>query len=253
MTDLEASVLDLGASVADLIISVSGAEDLNSSASRSVTEAVKSVMESVKSVTKASESVMDLEGSVTDLTSSAAELVAFAVQLNPITAHLILSGAWEPAEADGEARAAVRLSSGDDAEARLRRGEQAPAGDADGGVVRATPGEGRRLLFFSIPAVNQPEPGLLDYGTVRLDLLRRWWLRVRCRCGRDRSGSVNTTLTLGLVLMSGRSACITFTAPRPIGGRSGAGRRGGRRIDASGSRERWGCRRCQERSRDSSL
>ena len=38
------------------------------------------------------------------------------------------------------------------------------------GVVRATPGEDRRLLFFAIPAVNQPEPGLLDYGTVRLDL-----------------------------------------------------------------------------------
>ena len=50
----------------------------------------------------------------------------------------VFCGAGEPAEvgdaeADGEARAAVRLSTGDDAEARLRRGEQAPAGDADGG------------------------------------------------------------------------------------------------------------------------
>ena len=38
------------------------------------------------------------------------------------------------------------------------------------GVVRAIPGEDRRLLFFAIPAVNQPEPGLLDYGMARLDL-----------------------------------------------------------------------------------
>ena len=38
------------------------------------------------------------------------------------------------------------------------------------GVVRAIPGDDRRLLFFSIPTVNQPEPGLLEYGTVRLDL-----------------------------------------------------------------------------------
>jgi DNA-binding transcriptional ArsR family regulator len=38
------------------------------------------------------------------------------------------------------------------------------------GVVRAIPGDDRRLLFFSIPTVNQPEAGLLDYGTVRLDL-----------------------------------------------------------------------------------
>jgi len=30
--------------------------------------------------------------------------------------------------------------------------------------------EDRRLLFFAIPVVNQQESGLLDYGTVRLDL-----------------------------------------------------------------------------------
>ncbi len=38
------------------------------------------------------------------------------------------------------------------------------------GVVRAIPGEDRRLLFFAVPTVNHLEPGLLDYGTVRLDL-----------------------------------------------------------------------------------
>lgn len=38
------------------------------------------------------------------------------------------------------------------------------------GVVRVIQGEDRRVLFFGIPAVNQPEPGLLDYGMVRLDL-----------------------------------------------------------------------------------
>ena len=38
------------------------------------------------------------------------------------------------------------------------------------GVVRAVPGEDRRLLLFSVPAVNQPEPELLDYGMVQLDL-----------------------------------------------------------------------------------
>lgn len=40
----------------------------------------------------------------------------------------------------------------------------------EAGVVRSVAGEDRRLVFFAIPAVNQPEPGLLDYGTVRLDL-----------------------------------------------------------------------------------
>ena len=38
------------------------------------------------------------------------------------------------------------------------------------GVERATPGEDRRLLIFAIQVVNQPEPRLLDYGMVRLDL-----------------------------------------------------------------------------------
>lgn len=175
VTDLEASVLDSGASVADLTVSVSGAEDSNSSASRSVTEAVKSVMESVKSVTKASESVLDLEASVTDLTSSAAELIAFAGQLTPIAAHLIHSGAGEPAEvadaeADGAARTAVRVSTGDDAKRDFDGVSKHLRVMRTAGVVRATPGEDRRLLFFAIPVVNQPEPGLLDYGTVRLDL-----------------------------------------------------------------------------------
>ena len=40
----------------------------------------------------------------------------------------------------------------------------------EAGVVRSVAGKDRRLAFFAIPAVNQPEPGLLDYGTVRLDL-----------------------------------------------------------------------------------
>lgn len=40
----------------------------------------------------------------------------------------------------------------------------------EAGVVRSVAGEDKRLAFFAIPAVNQPEPGVLDYGTVRLDL-----------------------------------------------------------------------------------
>lgn len=40
----------------------------------------------------------------------------------------------------------------------------------EGGVVQSVPGEDRRLLFFRIPAANQPEPGLLDYGLLKVDL-----------------------------------------------------------------------------------
>lgn len=39
-----------------------------------------------------------------------------------------------------------------------------------GGVVQSVPGEDRRLAFFRIPPANQPEPGLLDYGLLQLDL-----------------------------------------------------------------------------------
>lgn len=39
-----------------------------------------------------------------------------------------------------------------------------------GGVVRSMTGKDRRLIYFYIPRANQTEPGLLDYGTVRLDL-----------------------------------------------------------------------------------
>ncbi len=40
----------------------------------------------------------------------------------------------------------------------------------EGGVVQSVPGEDRRLIFFGIPTVNQPEPGLLDYGLLKIDL-----------------------------------------------------------------------------------
>ncbi|MEQ1752180.1 MAG: hypothetical protein ABL974_22355, partial [Prosthecobacter sp.] len=39
-----------------------------------------------------------------------------------------------------------------------------------GGVVQAMSGKDRRLIYFYIPKANQPEPGVLDYGKVRLDL-----------------------------------------------------------------------------------
>lgn len=39
-----------------------------------------------------------------------------------------------------------------------------------GGVVQAMSGQDRRLIYFYIPKANQPEPGVLDYGKVRLDL-----------------------------------------------------------------------------------
>ena len=39
-----------------------------------------------------------------------------------------------------------------------------------GGVVQSVPGQDRRLAFFRIPPANQPEPGLLDYGLLRIDL-----------------------------------------------------------------------------------
>jgi len=39
-----------------------------------------------------------------------------------------------------------------------------------GGVVQSVPGEDRRLLFFRIPVANQPQPGLLDYGLIKVDL-----------------------------------------------------------------------------------
>jgi DNA-binding transcriptional ArsR family regulator len=38
-----------------------------------------------------------------------------------------------------------------------------------GGVVQAMSGQDRRLIYFYIPKANQPEPGVLDYGKVRLD------------------------------------------------------------------------------------
>lgn len=31
-------------------------------------------------------------------------------------------------------------------------------------------GQDRRLIYFYIPKANQPEPGVLDYGKLRLDL-----------------------------------------------------------------------------------
>jgi DNA-binding transcriptional ArsR family regulator len=39
-----------------------------------------------------------------------------------------------------------------------------------GGVVQAMSGQDRRLIYFYIPKANQPEPGVLDYGKLRLDL-----------------------------------------------------------------------------------
>lgn len=39
-----------------------------------------------------------------------------------------------------------------------------------GGVVQAMNGKDRRQIYFYIPKANQPEPGVLDYGKVRLDL-----------------------------------------------------------------------------------
>lgn len=38
-----------------------------------------------------------------------------------------------------------------------------------GGVVQTMHGKDRRHIFFYIPRANQPEPGVLDYGSVRLD------------------------------------------------------------------------------------
>ena len=39
-----------------------------------------------------------------------------------------------------------------------------------GGVVQTMSGKDRRQIYFYIPKANQPEPGVLDYGKVRLDL-----------------------------------------------------------------------------------
>lgn len=39
-----------------------------------------------------------------------------------------------------------------------------------GGVVQSVPGTDRRLAYFRIPPANQPEPGLLDYGLLKIDL-----------------------------------------------------------------------------------
>ncbi|MCB1209157.1 MAG: winged helix-turn-helix transcriptional regulator [Verrucomicrobiales bacterium] len=39
-----------------------------------------------------------------------------------------------------------------------------------GGVVQAMRGDDRRQIYFYIPKANQQEPGVLDYGKVRLDL-----------------------------------------------------------------------------------
>ena len=40
----------------------------------------------------------------------------------------------------------------------------------DAGLVETRPGEDRRVVFFSIPAANRREPGVLDYGfcTIRV-------------------------------------------------------------------------------------
>lgn len=40
----------------------------------------------------------------------------------------------------------------------------------EGGVVQTVTGQDRRLVFFAIPSANQPEPGLLDYGLLKVDL-----------------------------------------------------------------------------------
>lgn len=40
----------------------------------------------------------------------------------------------------------------------------------EGGVVQSVAGEDRRLVFFTVPSANQPTPGLLDYGLVKIDL-----------------------------------------------------------------------------------
>ena len=38
------------------------------------------------------------------------------------------------------------------------------------GVIRSQPGEDLRLQMFYVPAENRPEPGILQWGIVRLDL-----------------------------------------------------------------------------------
>ena len=40
----------------------------------------------------------------------------------------------------------------------------------DAGVIRSQPGEDGRFQMFDIHAENRPEPGVLQWGIVRLDL-----------------------------------------------------------------------------------
>ena len=109
---------------------------------------------------------------MSDSTSASPVVAESSSQLNPIAVFSALGSKirWPIIQllADGTPRTATDLASafkrdfdGISKHLRLMR---------DAGVVETGPGEDHRLLFYSIPAANRREPGMLDYGccTIRM-------------------------------------------------------------------------------------